>query len=209
MSLFIAFLILFKGNAGVIINNIGNFIVSGNMLVGFIMLLSIFAIYPVIIYNIVSKNNILYKIGNALFCFDAILVFTNLCLGILYDVKFLDMQIADAFSKFIILANGSAIIYIAATICVLLFIHYFVDKEIEQTQNNLLINNIPLFFNGRIERLQYLITKVIFYVLLIAIMIAKQHFSKNSFAFIISGLSISTSSKSLSPVMKTSTFSIK
>ena len=181
LSLLITYFILFKGDAGIIINNIGNFIVSGNGFVGLVMLISILALYPAVIFNFTSVNNNLQKIGNSLIGFDLILTCINLCLGILYDVKFLDMPIADAFAKFIILANGSAIVYILITVCTLLFIKYFICKDNTQPQDNIKINNLPLYFSGRIERIPYIVTKIIFYLFLIIIGFMKQHYSKDMF----------------------------
>lgn len=181
LSLLITYLILLKGDAGIVINNIGNFIVSGNCFVGLVILVSIFALYPAIIYNFTNVNKNLQKIGNFLIGLDGILVSMNLCLGILYNVRFLDIPISDAFAKFIILANGSAIVYILITICALLFIKYIICKENEQSQDNLKVNNIPLYFEGRIERMPYIITKIIFYVFLIIIGFLKQHYSKDMF----------------------------
>ncbi len=181
LSIFITYLILSKGDAGIIINNIGNFIVSGNGLVGLTMLLSIFALCPAIVYNFTQINNNLQKISNSLLCFDGILICVNLFFGILYNIKFLNMPIADAFAKFIILANGSAVIYILMTICVLLLIKYLSHIENEEIEDKIKINNIPLCFNGRIERKPYFITKTIFYIFLITIGFIKQQYSKDMF----------------------------
>lgn len=181
ISLFITYLILFKGDAGIIIHNIGSFIASGNSLIGFIMLISIQALSPAIIYSFTNQNNDLYKISKVLFCFDTVLVFINLCCGFLYSVMFLQMPISDAFSKFIILATGSVIIYILLTVCTLLLIKYFVNKNLEQPPNNLVFNNNPLFFYGRMKRVPYLITKVFFYIFLIGVFFIKQNFSKSIF----------------------------
>ena len=80
-------------------------------------------------------------------------------------------QLADAQSKFIILACGSAFVYYVISTILMLFISK-TENNIENISNTeLKINNNPLSFSGKIGRKAYFITKFLIFAICLMIYI--------------------------------------
>ena len=159
LSLFITYLILFKGDAGFLIQGIGTFFVGGNYIVGLSSLASITVFYILALYNLTLNCKSLIKIRNSLFVFDLILVITDLVLAIFIACGYSQMQLQDAISKYIILSVGASTVYYAMSILVI-----WVESKMQNnssTDSVLNINNNPFSFTGKIGRCAYLITKFI------------------------------------------------
>ena len=169
IKLFIAFsitwLILFKGNAGYIIHNIGVFTHGGNCFSGLARLLEVTLLYIVVLYGLYANYSPLLKIKNFLLYSDIILVITNLILGTYIHSTYYRMPLADAECKFVILALGSAFVNYLMGIVVSLLILKTQNQTEEVTEFNLIKNNNPLSFKGRMERLPYFITKLALFML--------------------------------------------
>ena len=79
------------------------------------------------------------------------------------------MSLADAQSKFIILACGSAFVYYLISIILMLFISK-TQKNMENiSDSEIKNNNNPLAFSGKIGRKPYFITK--FFILITCFMV--------------------------------------
>lgn len=159
LSLFITYLILFKGDAGFLIQGIGTFFVGGNYIVGLSSLASITVFYILALYNLTLNCKSLIKIRNSLFVFDLILVITDLVLAIFIACGYSQMQLQDAISKYIILSVGASTVYYAMSILVIWV--KLKSQNISSTDVILNINNNPFSFTGKIGRCSYLITKTI------------------------------------------------
>lgn len=170
ISLYISYLVLFKGDAGALVNTLGNVIVGGNCVMGLCTIIVIFAIYPVLLYNLLLNQTNLQSKKNKLLVFDIVLVFVNAILGIYIGNHINQMPIEDALSKYAVLTAGSAVIYILLTTTVLLIQKKFVSKESKQTEVELKENKNPFLFIGRIGRLPYFLTK--FYLVLLVLLIS-------------------------------------
>lgn len=165
IALFITWLILFKGDAGYIIHNIGTFTYGGNCFSGLARLLDITLLYIVILYGLYTNHKCFVKVKNILLYSDIILVIANLTLGTYIYSVYYQMPLSDAIHKFIILALGSAFIYYIMGIIVSLLVLKNQNKTEDFLESNLIKNNNPLSFKGRIERLPYFITKFVLFIL--------------------------------------------
>lgn len=172
-SIFITYLIIFKGDAGFLIHNIGAFFVGGNYIIGLSSLANITVFYILALYNVTSNCRSLTKLKNNLLIFDFVLVLMNTLLAIYIAYNYYQMPVQDAVSKYIILSVGAAVIYYLMTIFVILF-----NLKMKQDYNvisdtNLETNNNPFSFTGKIGRCVYLITKfvaLIFFLITISIL---------------------------------------
>ena len=163
ISLFITYLILFRGDAGSLIHGIGTFLVNGNYIIGLVSLLNITLLYIVVMYNLTFNNKLLKKLKFLLLIPDIVLVLINLIGGIYIGTIYNLMPLADAQSKFVILAGGSAFVYYVISIILMLFVSK-IENNIEYISNmELEINNNPLSFSGTIGRKAYFITKVLIF----------------------------------------------
>ena len=76
-SLFISYLVIFKGDAGSLVNAIGKFIVAGNYMLGLMYTITILAIYPLLLHNLTFTRVNLCPLKNKLLAFDIALILTN------------------------------------------------------------------------------------------------------------------------------------
>ena len=177
LSLFITYLILFKGDAGFLIHGIGAFFVAGNYIIGLSSLTVITVFYILTLYNITLNYKLLTKFKNNLLIFDLILVITNIVLSTFIACTYSQMPLQDAISKYIILSVGAATVYYAMSILVI-----WVKLKSQNNSNTdaiLNINNNPFSFTGKINRGSYLITKtIILLFFLIADLILKSYKSE-------------------------------
>lgn len=203
-SIFITYLIIFKGDAGFLIHNIGAFFVGGNYIIGLSSLANITIFYILALYNITLNCKSLTKLKNNLLIFDFVLVLVNTVLAIYIANNYYQMPIQDAVSKYIILSVGAAIIYYLMTIFIILF-----NLKMKQDYNvisdtSIETNNNPFSFTGKIGRYAYLITKfVALTFFLITILILQNYQSEYTsallalFIFIIFSISLFAASKRL------------
>ena len=166
-SLFISYLVIFKGDAGSLVNAIGNFIVAGNYILGLIYTITILAIYPLLLHNLIFTRINLCSLKNKLLVFDIALILTNAIGSIFVSTKVYQMPLSDAQSKYGILTAGTAILFILSTI-ILLTILRNLDTE-GLSSKELIYNKNPLSFTGKISRLPYFITKLL--IMIFAIML--------------------------------------
>ena len=159
LSIFITYLIMFKGDAGLLIHNIGAFFVGGNYIIGLSLLANITVFYVLAMYNLVFEFNGLKKNKNSLIIFDIILVLINLLAVIYIACQHYQMPVQDALSKYIVLAVGAAVIYYVTSI-LFLFITSGTKNKLSD-DFNLNINNNPFIFTGKMGRRAYLITKIV------------------------------------------------
>lgn len=164
-SLFISYLVLFRGDAGYLVHNIGTFMVAGNYIIGLSALLNVTLLYVVILYNLFAGYKSLLKIQRTLLFGDIILVIINLVLGIYISCVYYQMPLPDAQYKFVILADGSAVVYYITSLVIALLI----TKNQTQSILDYKIDNNPLSFNGRMGRLPYFITKLSLLVIFVLI----------------------------------------
>ena len=99
LSLFITFLILFKGDAGFLIHGIGAFFVAGNYIIGLSSLTVITVFYILTLYNITLNYKLLTKFKNNLLIFDLILVITNIVLSTFIACTYSQMPLQDAIAS--------------------------------------------------------------------------------------------------------------
>ena len=158
-SIFITYLIIFKGDAGFLIHNIGAFFVGGNYIIGLSSLANITIFYILALYNITSNCKSLTKLKNNLLIFDFVLVLVNTVLAIYIAYNYYQMPIQDAVSKYIILSVGASTVYYAMSILVIWLKSKMQNNS--STDSVLNINNNPFSFTGKIGRCAYLITKFI------------------------------------------------
>ena len=171
ISIFITYLIHFNGNAGSLIHYIGNFLVAGNYIIGLVSLVNITLLYIVMVYSLTFNNKLLKNLKYFLLIPDIVLVMINLVLGIYIGAVHNHMPLADAQSKFIILACGSAFVYYVISTILMLFISK-TENNIENISNTeLKINNNPLSFSGKIGRKAYFITKFLIFAICLMIYI--------------------------------------
>lgn len=159
LSLFITYLIVFKGDAGTLVYSIGSFLVGGNYIVGLFSLASATLLYILAMYNLTVNYKSLIKLKQILLVFDICLVIISLLLGTFIASAVNKMVYADAISKFVILTTGAAIVYYITSLIVVLLLPK-IQKIEDNTPLDCLTNNNPVTFTGRIERLPYLITKI-------------------------------------------------
>lgn len=171
-SLFISYLIIFKGDAGILVNSMGNFIISGNCMVGLILMFVIFAIYPLLLYNISFNRANLSVLKNKLLIFDTVLILINVFASIFISHKLYQMPLLYAQLKYGILIFGSTILYVLSTILVLMILRKLIYKVEINCESN--INNNPIAFVGKIQRLPYFITKLLLLFFLIIPFVFKQ-----------------------------------
>ena len=165
-SLFISYLVIFKGDAGFLVNSIGNFIIAGNYIVGLIFTATILAIYPLLLHNLTFTKISLCSLKNKLLAFDITLILTNAIISIFVSTKVYQMPLADAQSKYGILTAGTTILFILSTI-ILLAILRKLDAEAPNSKE-ITCNKNPLSFTGKISRFPYFITKLIITILAVA-----------------------------------------
>ena len=177
LSLFITYLILFKGDAGFLIHGIGAFFVGGNYIIGLSSLANITVFYILALYNLTLNCTSLTKFKNNLLIFDLILVITNIVLSTFIACTYSQMPLQDAISKYIILSVGAATVYYAMSILVIWV--KLKSQNNSSTDVILNINNNPFSFTGKIHRGSYLITKaIILLFFLIADLILKSYKSE-------------------------------
>ena len=203
-SIFITYLIIFKGDAGFLIHNIGAFFVGGNYIIGLSSLANITVFYILALYNVTSNCRSLTKLKNNLLIFDFVLVLMNTLLAIYIAYNYYQMPVQDAVSKYIILSVGAAVIYYLMTIFVILFNLKMKHDYNVISDTNLETNNNPFSFTGKIGRCVYLITKfVALTFFLITILILQNYQSEYTsvllalFIFIIFSISLFAASKRL------------
>ena len=193
-SLFITYLILFKGDAGFLIHNIGAALVGGNYILGLSSLASITVFYILVLYNLTLNRKSLTKVKNSLFIFDLILVITNIVLAIFIANTYYQMPLQDAISKYIILSVGAATIYYIMSIFII-----WVRSKMENnssTDIDLDINNNPFSFTGIIGRCSYLITKTVILLLFLTTVFILKHYNSEYMVILLAlllFLSFSTS----------------
>lgn len=69
-SLFVSYLVIFKGDAGSLVNAIGNFIASGDSIIGMFFIIAILIIYSLLLYHLIKNRKDLSIIKNRLLVFD-------------------------------------------------------------------------------------------------------------------------------------------
>ncbi len=159
LSLFITYLILFKGDAGFLIHGIGAFFVGGNYIIGLSSLANITVFYILALYNLTLNCTSLTKFKNNLLIFDLILVIINIVLSTFIACTYYQMPFQDAISKYIVLSAGATTIYYLMSLLVMLVKLKMQNNS--STDIDLDINNNPFSFTGKIGRCSYLITKVV------------------------------------------------
>ena len=162
-SLFISYLVIFKGDAGSLVNAIGNFIVAGNYMIGYMYTITILAIYPLLLHNLTFTRVNLCSLKNKLLTFDIALILTNAIVSIFVSTKVYQMPLTDAHAKYGILTAGITILFILSTI-ILLAILRNLDTETPNSKE-LMCNKNPLYFIGKISRFPYFVTKLILFVI--------------------------------------------
>ena len=96
-SLFISYLVIFKGDAGSLVNTIGSVIVAGNYITGLIYTITILAIYPLLLHNLTLNVTNLNSLKNKLLTFDIVVITTNFILSFFinnktYQINFYDVH---------------------------------------------------------------------------------------------------------------------
>ena len=162
-SLLISYLVIFKGDAGSLVNAIGSFIVAGNYIIGLIYTITILAIYPLLLHNLTFNLVKLNALKNKLLTFDIIVIFANFIISIFINNKIYNKPIEMAQMDSVILTAGTVILFVLMTI-ILLAILKKLDTEVPSS-NELMCNKNPLSFTGTINRLPYFITKLILFVM--------------------------------------------
>ena len=165
-SLVISYLVIYRGNAGSLVNAIGNFIVNGNYIIGLISTATILAIYPLLLHNLTFNLTNLNSLKNKLLTFDIFVIFANFVLCLFVSTKVFQMPLRDALAKTGVLIAGITVLFIIFTI-VLLAILKKIEPEVI-ISNKLIYNKNPFCFTGIISRLPYFITKLILLVMAIA-----------------------------------------
>ena len=163
LSLFVSYLVIFKGDAGSLVNAIGNFIVAGNYMLGLMYTITILAIYPLLLHNLTFTRVNLCPLKNKLLTFDIALILTNAIVSIFVSTKVYQIPLTDAQSKYGILTAGITILFILSTI-ILLAILRKLDTE-TPTSKELMYNKNPFSFTGKISRLPYFVTKLTLFVI--------------------------------------------
>ena len=162
-SLFISYLVVFKGDAGSLVNAIGNFIVRGNYIVGLISTITILAIYPLLLYNLTFNLVKLNALKNKLLIFDIVVILVNFAMSIFINNKIYQMPLEDALSKYGILTAGTTVLFIILTIIILAILKKL-STDVSSLKE-LICNKNPLSFTGTINRLPYFITKLVLFVM--------------------------------------------
>jgi uncharacterized membrane protein YhaH (DUF805 family) len=162
-SLFISCLVIFKGDAGSLVNAIGNFIVNGNFIIGLISTITILAIYPLLLHNLTYNVVRLTSLKNKLLTFDMAIIFANLAISIFISNKIYQMPLEDALSKYGILTAGTTVLFIILTIIILAILKKL-STDVSSLKE-LMCNKNPLSFIGTINRLPYFITKLVLFVM--------------------------------------------
>lgn len=159
VSMLITYLVLFKGDAGALVYNIGAFLVGGNFIVGLSSIAIATLFYVVAMYNLTVNCTSLKILKQFLIIFDGTLVAINLILGCFIVSVFNQMPFDDAISKFTVLTTGAAVVYYLGSLFITLLISKLQSNLQDNTLFNLGENNNPFTFTGRITRKAYLITK--------------------------------------------------
>ena len=162
-SLFISYLVLFKDDAGSLINAIGNFIVSGNYIVGLISTITILAIYPLLLNNLTFNLVKLNALKNKLLIFDIVVILVNFAMSIFINNKIYQMPLEDAQATCAILTAGTTVLFIILTIIILAILKKL-STDVSSLKE-LMCNKNPLSFIGTINRLPYFITKLVLFVM--------------------------------------------
>ena len=162
-SLFVSYLIIFKGDAGSLVNAIGNFIVNGNYIIGLISTITILAIYPLLLHNLTCNVSHLKLLKNKLLTFDIAIIFANFAISIFISNKIYQMPLEDALPKYGILTAGTTVLFIILTIITLAILRKLSANV--SSLKELICNKNPLGFTGTINRLPYLITKLVLFVI--------------------------------------------
>ncbi len=162
-SLFISYLVVFKGDAGSLVNAIGNFIVRGNYIVGLISTITILAIYPLLLNNLTFNLVKLNALKNKLLIFDIVVILVNFAMSIFINNKIYQMPLEDALSKYGILTAGTTVLFIILTIIILAILKKL-STDVSSLKE-LICNKNPLSFTGTINRLPYFITKLVLFVM--------------------------------------------
>lgn len=160
VSLFIAYLAVFSIDAGALINAIGNFIVSGNYIIGFGVLLFIIGIYPLLLHNLTVNRINLCKLKNKIVLFDIILIISTLILGVGGSAGLYKMPLPDALSMKSVLIAGSTVLYMLLTFAMLTILMNTTHKKVYSADIPLKANNNPFTYTGRIAQVPFIITKV-------------------------------------------------
>lgn len=162
-SLFISYLVLFKGDAGSLVNAIGNFIVSGNYIVGLIYTITILAIYPLLLNNLTFNLVKLNALKNKLLIFDIVVILVNFAMSIFINNKIYQMPLEAAQATCAILTAGTTVLFIILTIIILAILKKL-STDVSSLKE-LICNKNPLSFTGTINRLPYFITKLVLFVM--------------------------------------------
>ena len=162
-SLFISYLVLFKGDAGSLVNAIGNFIVRGNYIVGLISTITILAIYPLLLNNLTFNLVKLNALKNKLLIFDIFVILVNFAMSIFINNKIYHMPLEDARATCAILTVGTTVLFIILTIIILAILKKL-STDVSSLKE-LICNKNPLSFTGTINRLPYFITKLVLFVM--------------------------------------------
>ena len=163
LSLFVSYLVIFKGDAGSLVNAIGNFIVAGNYMLGLMYTITILAIYPLLLHNLTFTRVNLCPLKNKLLTFDIALILTNAIVSIFVSTKVYQIPLTDAQSKYGILTAGITILFILSTIILLAILRNLDTKTANPKE--LMCNKKPFSFTGKICRLPYFVTKLILFVI--------------------------------------------
>ncbi len=145
---------MFKGDAGALVYNIGNFICGGNMIIGAMLLFALVVTYYILINIINMDTQPQNKIYLKTCCVaDTILLLLN-TFGFYYIFAFLhQMLYTDAFAKVIVNGAGATILTGLMTLVV-----FFVAQHKNET-NFETVNN-PFKLVGKIGRLVYFSTMI-------------------------------------------------
>lgn len=159
-SLFISYLVIFKGDAGSLVHAIGSYLTGGNCIIGLISTVTVLLVYPLLLHNIVLNVSSLVGLKNKLMIFDIFLVFINLILGVFLSVQLYNMPMDSAQYQFLELTAGTSVLYFFTTILLLLILKKTIYKNSIQTTRDIKANNNIFSFTGKIARLPYFITKI-------------------------------------------------
>ena len=163
LSLFVSYLIIFKGDAGALVNAIGNYIVGGNYIIGLIYTMTILAIYPLLLHNLTFNVVNLNSLKNKLLVFDVVVIAANFILSISMNNKIYNMPIEMAQADSVILTAGTTVLFIILTIIILAILKKLSTDD--SSLKELMCNKNPLSFTGTINRLPYFITKLVLFVI--------------------------------------------
>lgn len=122
ISLFISFLILIKSDAGALINSIGDIIVGGNYILGYIYVFIIIVILALGLYFLTHNHKMLSNVKNKLLVFDILIAHTTAIWGVMIGTICYKMPLTLSVAINIVSLAGSVTFYLLLTfvICIVL-----------------------------------------------------------------------------------------